>query len=81
MKSHPPCGRDRLGARDYEQTATLFDEEGKAEESVVEAMERFCRTAWYGECPRLASFSLDLFRLAEDDSSSVSHQSNFRLAA
>jgi hypothetical protein len=59
----------------------LFDEQGVREESVADAMKRFCEDAWFGDRPGLASFSLDLFRAAEDESSSVSHQSNFRLAA
>jgi hypothetical protein len=58
------------------QEGTLFDaaDPGEREESLVEALERFCRDAWMGERPRLRGFTLEMLR--EEDRSTPAGMAN-----
>lgn len=83
MELHPPRLSDLVVPEpDANAPAMrLFDEQGQREESVVEAMKRFCGQAWHGECRGVACFSLDLFSHTVDETSSASVMDDYRTAA
>lgn len=64
MRAHPPRGRD-LG----EYAATLFDERGRREVCVADAMRGYCQDAWDGRRPALARFGLEMLREGDLSSS------------
>lgn len=52
IKDCPPRGRDTQ--------RRLFDEDGRREVGLVDAMREYCRQAWMGENPSLARFNAEL---------------------
>lgn len=60
LKDCPPRGRDLLTPEQMD--GQLFGTSGRKEqdETLVEAMKRFCLAAWLGEQPGLAKFSPEL---------------------
>jgi hypothetical protein len=69
LRDCPPRGRDLTLSVEHDQ-GELFDSQGRPpeqDETVVEAMERYCRDAYLGQKPGLRSFTLDMLR--EDDQS------------
>jgi hypothetical protein len=83
LEKYPPRSSDRIVPEpDANAPAMrLFDEQGQREESIVEAMRRFCEDAWNGQRPGVSGFSLTLLGESVDETSSVSAMSSFRLAA
>lgn len=80
LRRHRPSSRDVWGVPPFREP-DLLSEPAPEEETVVEFTRRVFEQAFYGQAPILAYFSLDGLVSARDETSSASHQDDFRLAA